>query len=690
MDNDSPLRGKKLTNVNGVLPVMGLSDLLKAERKARGDDDEVESLPVLSGIAAHVYKCWQEAKQAKVEAEERMLKSLRQRRGTYDPDLAAELLAQNSSDIYMMITANKCRSALAWLRDTLLGVRDEKPWTLVPTKVPSISPAEMVALTRAAAQEVLALEQQLGVQVSPEDMKNALEKVRARARNAKILYAKQKLQNMEDKMEDQLAEGNFTEAFNQFLDDFVTFPAAVLKGPVIRNKPTLQWVQGSNGGFRPKIKKELVKEWERVDPFMIYPAPHSSGVNDGYIIERHRILPNEFEAFLDMEDHGYSNAAIHEMIEEYRSGGYHEWLGIDSSRADAEGRDSGANTSQDGLIDALQFWGQVSGSLLREWGMTDEQVPDDTRYYHCEVWVVGRHVIKVAFNQDPLGRTPYYKSSYENIPGAFWGNSVPDLVRDDQAVCNAAARALVNNMGIASGPQVEVNVSRLADGEDVEDLYPWQIRQTKSDPYGASGPAVTFYQPNLLAGELMAVYEKFSQNADEHSSIPRYLAGEAAGTAGRTASGLSMLMSNAGKALKNVIANIDQDVITKVLDRLYYYNMRYEDDPELKGDIRVVARGANALVVKEQAAVRRNEFMQLALNNQTASQIMGPEGVAYLLREGAKTLDMDTEKIVPSDDELQARELMMAQAQRQTLAQPGGATLQDGTPTTNNFLPPQG
>ena len=46
----------------------------------------------------------------------------------------------------------------------------------------------------------------------------------------------------------------------------------------------------------------------------------------------------------------------------------------------------------------------------------------------------------------------------------------------------------------------------------------------------------------------MAVFEKFSQLADEYTGIPRYMAGiEGASGAGRTASGMSMLMGNAGR-----------------------------------------------------------------------------------------------------------------------------------------------
>ena len=79
-----------------------------------------------------------------------------------------------------------------------------------------------------------------------------------------------------------------------------------------------------------------------------------------------------------------------------------------------------------------------------------------------------------------------------------------------------------------------------------------------------------FFQPNSNAQELFGVYEKFTQIADELSAIPRYITGsERLGGAGRTASGLAMLMGNAAKILQTVAANIDNDVIEPAVAELY-------------------------------------------------------------------------------------------------------------------------
>ncbi len=133
-----------------------------------------------------------------------------------------------------------------------------------------------------------------------------------------------------------------------------------------------------------------------------------------------------------------------------------------------------------------------------------------------------------------------------------------------------------------------------------------------------------------------------------------------------------------------------------MLTQLYDHNMRYADDPELKGDVHIVARGASSLVNKENAALRRNEFLQVT-GNPIDMQIVGIEGRAAILREAAKNLDMDPDKVVPPLTKLRMKMAAAAIAAQgpqgsQPAPQAGpsgsGQQLQDGAPVTDNFSPP--
>jgi hypothetical protein len=677
------------TSVGGVLSIKSLAQLQREKADATQDNNE----PYVQALAGYIRGRWMEARLAKeMTVEQRMFASVRQRRGIYDPDKMAQIMEQGGSQIYMMITSGKCRSAAAWLRDALLTTSEGKPWEIRPSKQAQLDPQTMSEVMNQAQEQIKTMLLN-GQNPSPQQTREMLMQCRDMALSHLQTLAREAADRMEDKMQDQLDQGGFLESFAQFIDDITTFPSAFLKGPVVRMRNKVKWVPGPNGTFQMDVAPQLTLEWERIDPFMIYPCPDSTHVDDGYLIERHRMQRSDLTALIGVD--GYSDAAIRGVLEDYGRGGLHEWINADTQKASAEGKSTfatGMNPSQ--MIDALQFWGSVQGQTLLEWGMDEKDVPDPFDEYNIEAWLIGTWVIKASINPDPLGRKPYYKASYEEIPGAFWGNSVCDLARDTQDVCNATARALVNNLAIASGPQTVINVDCLPQGENITQLYPWKQHQVVTDPtMGANQKPIEFFQPNSNAQELLIVYDKFSTLADEYTGIPRYMTGDSpSGGAGRTASGMSMLMSNAGKSIKNVISNIDVNVIEPIVDRLYFYNMRYSTDPDLKGDINVVATGASDLVNKEADSQRQEAFLQAAVSNPLVQQVVGLEGIANLLHEQAKKLGLNADEIVKPiailKQQWQAQQ--QAQAQAALAGQPPGPGAPPGLPAPGGPQQPPG
>lgn len=667
-------------NVGGVLSFKPLSTVLAQEAAAAQARQAAQTSPVVLNLAALIRRDFDLAKQAKEDIERQMLEAVRSKRGEYTAEKLNEIRKQGGSEIYMMLFATKARQAKALLGDVLVGAGTEKPWTLSPTPKPDLPPEEVSQIMQGVFLQVQELEMS-GVAVAVEDIRQALQDAKDRAEAQLMALARQEAARAEVELEDVLVEGNWLEALDEFIDDLTTFKTAILKGPVLQRVPTLEWVRGPDGTSTPSVTQKNRRTWTRVDPFMLYPAPWAKNTDDAFLIERHQLNPSDLSDMIGLP--GYNESAIRAVLEQCGRGGLHQWLSIDMEKPRAEGRDVVSSVAQSDRIDALQYWGAVSGKMLREWGMPADQVPDTAKFYQVECWLIGAWVIKAVINQDPLGRRPYYTDGYSRVPGAFWHNSLFDLVRDCQDMCNAAARALANNLGIASGPQADVNVDRLAAGAEITEMYPWKIWQTTSDPMGSTAKAINFFQPQSNAQELMAVYEKFSIMADEYSGIPRYMAGvEGTPGAGRTASGLSMMIGNASKTIKQLIASIDQRVISLSVGRLY--EQEVQRNPNMRGDLKIVARGAMSLTTREAAQVRRNEFLQFTANP-IDLQIMGPEGRAALLREAAKTLQMNVDDIVPSKATIRQRQIAMAQAAPPP--QPGGEQLMDGTPATDHFSP---
>lgn len=670
---------------NGILRVIssdGLTALEDAEQSKR-DAEEDQLAPVLQGIAHHVMECWTSARDNKSAVTNRLLEAQNARIGKYDAGKLSQIKAVGGSEEYARVTANKCRIAEAWLRDVYLG-QSEKPWTIKATPSPDMPPTERDKIRQTVSAEI-AEAQAVFQQEIPDGMvqgrMNELEDaVSERMRDE----ARSSIERMERKMHDQMLEGGWSREWGRFLNDLVTYPAAHFKGPILRSRTSVAWTRQGEG-WEPVAEEEVGLEWERVDPFRIYPSSNSTDPQEGYIIEHVTFSREDLHALIGVE--GFDEGAIRGAIGEYNSGGLTDWLGfagvdMQEQQHDSQDRDKGPLID----IDGLEYHGPVSGRDLIDWGLDASEVKDIDADYEACVWLIGRWVIKAQLNYDPTRTRPYFKASWEELPGAYWGLGLVDTLKDVQGIVNAAVRSLVNNMAIASGPQVQVNVDRLPPGEDITTLTPWKIWQTQDSTFGSTGNAIEFFQPDANVNEILTVVEKFYEFADDWSLIPRYMSGTSpAGGAGRTASGLSMLLNAANKGLKGIVSNIDTEVLSPCLQKLYTYNMLFGEDDTIKGDAEVVARGAMSLMQLETLQLRRNEFLS-ATNNDADMAIIGTEGRAEVLREVAKGLEMDINRIVP------ARGKVGQPAAPEQGGQPGAIPqtneqLANGAAVTDNFSP---
>jgi hypothetical protein len=618
------------------------------EQAARKSMEERQAEPLMVGLTAYMRNAFDAAKRSKDPIERAMLRALRQRNGEYEPTKMAAIQRQGGSEIYMMITEVKCRAAESWLRDILMDT-GTPPWDIKPTPIPDLPEARDQGIDAILGVRVAEMVGSIGQAPTQADITQLKEVIAQELRFQVLQDAQNRTDGMKSKIEDQFVEGGFAEAFNEFITDLVTFPAAIIKGPCIRRQRKLSWDTDAEGKTIAVADEQLAPEFERVDPFRFYPEPGISKVKDGYVFEHHPLTRMSLSDLIGVP--GYDEDAIRELL---TVGNGQSWINSDiNQEKDELERKHSTEQRPTEIYDALEFWGKVSGKMLLEWGLTDEEVEDPTKEYDANVWMVGNYVIKAILNYDPLGEKPYAVTSFIRNPGAFWGKGIPEIIEDVQSVCNAAARSMVNNMGIASGPQVEVNLERIPSNEDITQMHPWRIWQVLNDPLGGSAPAVRFNQPDDNSGSLMAVYQQFSKLADDHSGIPSYLSGDLnVQGAGRTASGLSMLMGSAGKSIRQVVMHIDADIIKLIVHRSFVYNMRYSEDESIKGDAQIIPRGAINLAVKDTVNTRRVEFLQ-ATANEFDMEIIGKDGRAAILREVAKGLQMPEDEVVPTREKVE-------------------------------------
>lgn len=626
----------------------------------------------MDSLYSHILHAYQENKDAKESAQvnEMLIRSLRQYNGEYDPEDYQVIKEEGGSDIYMNLTSVKVRAAIAWIKDILLAEKEDA-YAIEPTPIPEL-PQEykegIRAKVEAEFQEMLKPKE--GQQQQPVDLQQTIKEMQERKRDLHEAIteelnkeAKFAFKVLEEKIKDNMKEGRWEKALSEFIDDFCIFPTAIMKGPIVCKKKRLKWQDG-----QPVVEERIVTLNKRISPFDVYPAQEADSPQDGNFLEMLRLSRAEVANLRGVPK--YKDEALKRVLEQGYDRGINNLMDthVESEKAEQEMKDNAYEANKN-LFHGLHFFGTAPAKLLREWGMTEDAVvlADDEDEIEIEAIVIGSEVVKCVLNDDPMGRRPYYIASFQKRPGSFWGSAPPWQMRDIQRMCNAASRALANNMGLASGPITELYVDRLADGTDVSELRPRDIVQVTSDPTGGSGRAVQFFSAPSHAQELLAVYQDFERRADDVTMIPRYSYGnERSGGAAQTASGLSMLLESASKGIKDAIRHIDEGVIVPRIEAEFYYLMLKEEH-EFTGDINVLAKGSQALTLKGAEQMRRNEFLQITANP-IDQEIMGMQGRAQILRKMAKDLGL-AENIIPGRQELKLMEMRKQQMQAQQAQQ---------------------
>jgi hypothetical protein len=648
---------------------MSNDQMLEEEKKVIEQENQArQSQQHIIDLSAHIRKCWRAAFDAKRPIEQAMIKSLFQRNGFYTAEKLSALKQFNSSTIFMMLTDEKCCSAEAQIEDILLPAND-LPFGVTHTPYVDLSPEQTEAIKQTVQLEAMQ-DIQLGLAVTPMQMieraKGLVVEVQARMNE----ISKDAAEKVDLYVKDKIVESNWKNEFKKFIADFVTFKCGFIEGPIIRNEKEIVW--GANN--EPAVKLMIKIKFQCWSPFDVYPMPSCSDIDDGGLFLKCSYTRGDIYKLIGQE--GFDSAAIKTALMQYGQSGLQDWmwLGQEQQRRHLEGKDD-AWKDPEAKIDVLRYFGNVQGLMLLQYGMPPQMIDDPFSEYPVEVWTIGNYVIKCVLNFDPLGRKPIFKSSFRKRNGSFWGDGLPETIADIQDMCNAAARAIANNMGIASGPQVGVDMSVMPPGARVGEIFPWRIWPFDMKGSSTSRPPIWFFQPNDMTEKLLKVYEFFSFEADNKTGFPRYAyGGQQSGSQAAlgTATGFSMMMNNVSKNVKKVIGNIDIDVTEQQIRRVHEWLMIYDRNPILfLGDSKIVAMGSSKLVVKEQMQMRRQEFLQIALNP-AVLQLIGLPGLSEILRHVMQGIDFNVDKIIPTPEMLKRMEAMM-QMQAADASQGGGS-----------------
>lgn len=480
----------------------------------------------------------------------------------------------------------------------IFGSSISAPFSLEPDAIPDLPPDVTAWLRNLVQQNLPALEAVTGGDPSlvPEALSGLHETV-LQEMNDKAQDAASNLTNV---VKTRLQEGHWRSEFSDFMTNLVCYPVAILKGPILRTEKVRRWNTLSN---MLSFEDDDVWVVENVNPFSFYPSPLAKDAQSAeYVIEVRRTTALEFGLLARTE--GYDPQAVQQTQQDYPDGHLQPFFNGDERDPDRDLLQMGTTNDLQtaGYYDVVCFYGRISGSYLNVIGGYDL---NDWEWYEAEVEVCGDEVIRAAINPRPDNRRPFNVLSFETVPGSLFGECVPTRLLDVQRACESAIRTLLRNMAFAAGPLGEVNTDKLADDEDPFVIEPLGIKLTKPGLPGDNAPAYTFHDVPSHSQELMAIFDKFLSLGYDILGFPRMsLGGMPDPSVGRTSGGMSMVLNQASKPLKQIISDIGDNIITPTVQSYVDLELMVSTDPAIRGDIHVHAKGIEGLADDEAKAQR--------------------------------------------------------------------------------------
>lgn len=605
--------------------------------------DKKHAMPPHS-LAQFVKTKFDEADSARQEKEKQWLHDLRQFRGQYDPEILTRM-SPNRSRAFVRITRNKVKTVDSRLTDFLFPANGDKNWNIKPTPLPELSANEMAAV-------VATHQQQTGEEATPDQIKALVDQ-----------HARKKAKRMATTIADQLSELKYRETLRDVLHSGNLYGTGVLKGPMVsistaktykRQKDTegnKRWVYEEHDTLTPFI--EAVPIWD------IYPDMSAVRIEDcRYVIQRHKMDKNKVIDLGERSD--FDNKVISKYLRDNPDGDYERSYHETEIQSMGNRSPEGSTIPEPGKkYEILEYWGYVDPEELEQHGV---KIPEKIRGQAdvaCNLWVVGDYIIKATLAPMQGIIFPYFFYYYDKDETSIWGDGIASIMKDVQELMNASFRAMLDNAAISAGPQIEANLDLLNEDEDPSEIYPFKVWLRSGEGADATAPAIRVETMPSYTNEYINLNELLEKYSDEITTIPRYMWGDQAGGAGRTASGLSMMLGSANITIKDQVKNFDDGITKPFISALYHWNMQFNSDNDIKGDYKVVAQGTSSLIAKEVQAQSLMNFANIT-NNPVDLPTVKREKI---IRGIADSLDLGDWDLVRDDTEIAAMKQQQAQQQ---------------------------
>lgn len=604
--------------------------------KAEGPEDlELEIAERLHVFASRLSKLCHEQVAKRSQIEQRWLEDLRQYHGEYSADEASRLARAKGSEVYVNITRNKTNAAEARLQDMLFPT-DDRNFAIQPTPVP-----ELDALAERSPQ-------------SPDDP--------AIYAREQVALAKKSAELMQEEIDDQLVESRYQIKARDVIHDACQLGTSVIKGPIIIGRTKKRWDVMPDGMSVLQVVEALEPTVERIDPWDFFPDMSARTIEEAeFVFERRRMSKKQLREMAKLP--GVLVSQVRELVKASAKSTHIARDFIDDIR-----NITGINTVGEGnKYEIWEYHGPISKSELvdalymQEGGIDETDVDELDDEVDAVVFFSGEKVIKVAVNPMETNDRPFAVFNWEKDESSIFGFGVPYLMRNPQRVINASWRMMMDNAGLAVADQLVVNKELLSPADGSWEMTPkkvWYLR----DKTRSVGEAFASFSTPSHQVDLANIFSMARQLADEETNLPLIAQGEMAPHVTKTSSGMAMLMNSSNIVLRKAVKNWDDDVTRPLITRFYDWNMQFSDNPAVKGDFAIEARGSSALLVREKQQENLMIYANISAQN---PELFKRRDWAGLDQEIAKSLEVPYELITKPQAEIaemEEQEMAMAEA----------------------------
>ena len=648
---------------------------LSSESVALDDvSDAVDEKLYVSSLVSLVQERFVKAETSRRQYEQQWLQNYRNYRGVYSD--AVQFTEAEKSRVFIKVTKTKVLAAYGQITDVLFSA-GRFPLSVDPTVLPEgisgdvhYDPAaegeedsspygfagdgnELPAGSTESSLMLGPLEEKLEGKDMKEGMGSSPTSVNY---NPAMLAAKR----MEKKIHDQLDESEATKQLRSAAFEMPLFGTGIMKGPMAVDKEYPNW--DKEGNYIPVTK--TVPKVSYVSVWDWYPDPDAASVSDcQYSIQRHKMNRSQIR---ELKRRPFFRKDVIESVITQGEGYVKKYWEDDLQDYQV---DSGVDR-----FEVLEYWGVMDMKTIEE---HDIEVPEELESadeLQVNIWVCNDRVIRSVLNPFKPVRLPYYAVPYEHNPYSIFGIGLAENMDDTQTLMNGFMRMAVDNAVLSGNLIFEVDETNLVPGQDMQ-LYPGKVFRRQG---GAPGQALFGTKYPNVSGENLQLFDKARQLADESTGLPSFSHGQTGVTGvGRTSSGISMLMNAAAGGIKTVIKNIDDYLLGPMGKSFFHFNMQFNFDENMMGDLEVKARGTESLMANEVRSQRLLQFLQVGANPALAPWMKSQ----YIIREIAKSMELDPDKVTNNIEEAQEQAMIMQKQQAEAQAGPAEGAPQPSDPT---------